>query len=215
MLFISRIAGLGIYGVVDTDDGVEEVVDEVALWEAKSQLGLDIRGVSEVDETTVIALPYQDTSTMTLLQTKTSVLHKVDVKVYNGYITSIIWHEITEPVYLRLSDFGDRCESCILYGNKAPGWVNMFLILDDKIKSISEHTFTIEGWSTAVGKDGRGVSIDVRECTNEVLVDMVYRSLMYRSGWKLRFVPLELFDSIIDNPVRKERMLQRLKMESR
>ena len=214
MLFISRRVGLDCFGVVDTDDGVEEVVNKDDIAENVTRYKLDIKGVKEVG-TLGIAVdiePYQDVATMTRLQTKTSMLSKVDVTVYDKYITSIRWHTIDEPATIRLSDFGERCEDCILVGNTLQGEHNITLVFDDKLKSITPHTLTVEGWSTSLGKDGRGVVVDLRELTNETIVEDVYRSLLFRSSWRLRFIPEGSFDAIIDSEWRKQMMFMRLEL---
>lgn len=227
MLFISRyiwrdnIVHKGIcgatdkilFGVVDTDDDMESIV----AWrdiERVSHVGIDINGVELAFPFRSVRTitPWQDKNSVSTMQVKSSVLWHTDVTMWNGRITSIIWHSehIYSPVELRLSDFGDCCEDCILYDNFGSGSISptgeigthkITLVLDDKIR-ISPDTFRVGGTSlTVLGKGGMGVVLDLRELTDDNRADIVYESLHRYYGDPL--------DSVIDNPERIERVRQR------
>ena len=192
------------YAVGDTDDDVESIVDRNSLEMCAIQYKMEIGGV-EVDRTgrfVIESMPYQPVETMTVLQTKTSVLHHVDVTVYEGAITSIAWYPdaMKAPVTLRLSDFGSRCGDCILWDNLGSKH-SVTLIVDDKI-SISYNTFRPEIDNVSIIFDGGlGVVFDLRELTREETADIIYSSVArYRDG---------SFDNILDSDERKYRMREK------
>ena len=212
MLYISRYIGSNDYGVVDTDDGVEQRATHQELIRACEKLGLQIAGIQTYTHEfswgtrTVVErlMTYQVPEMQTPLQVKTSVMRHVDVVVHKGMITNILWHadEITEPPVIRLSDYGDCCGDRILWGNANREVHKITLILDDKIK-FRPKTFRLtakeERWS--VGKDGVGVMFDIRELTDNDLARFVYQACLIDE-----VVDSICFESIIDSKEREAYM---------
>lgn len=215
MLYISRYIGLNEFGVVDTDDGVEEVVTLQQVIRACGPLNVQIAGVethirgfsygkkSFVDS----VLAYQDPITKTSLQLKLSLLGHVDVVTYGNMITNVLWDfdKIKEPVFVCLSDFGSCCGDRILWGNANRGEHKITLILNDKIE-FGPKTFRLsdkeQRWS--VGIDGVGVMFDIHELHDDYKAQLVYQALMIDEVFDLL-----LLESVIDSEERKQRMVER------
>ena len=210
MLFVSRYIGYGNYGVVDTDDGTEEIAG-IGMIIRAARSGVDIKGVitSGVPGASGGALvddvvPYQLPDELTQLQMKTNLLRGVNVTTYHSAITSIRLrqHEIKEPVIFRLSDFGNRCMDCVLQGNMRYGQHKLTLILDNKVE-LEDIAFCLSSADrgSSVGVNGVGVKFDVREVRYNRIVENVYRAVYAGNS-------LELWDTIIDSERRKTRMLR-------
>lgn len=210
MLFVSRHIGISGYGVVDTDDGSEEVVTSSEAAYYTEVLGLDIKGVARRHDSNAVSLePYQSVETMTPLQVKTNLINHVDVRTFGSAITLLTFREeeITSPVTVRLSDFGDTLEDCILSENKCSGSYKIILIIDDGIKSLTEQSLRMGmyGWGAelgGLGEDGLGVVIDIRELSDDDLAFKVYEQV-YAYG----DAPI---DEMKDSDERKERMCKLL-----
>lgn len=200
-----------LFGVVDTEDDVEEVVAWRDIEKASSVCGLDIAGVDVVlpSRSVRVITPWQDPTTASVMQVKSSVLWHTEVTVWGSHVTAVTWHSdrIVSPVTLRLSDFGDYCEDCILYDNFGSGSVSptgeigahkITFVLDDKVR-VTPDTFRVGGTSMSVlGKGGLGVVLDLREVTDDSVADVVYGSLYRYYGNPL--------DSVIDTPERYNRV---------
>lgn len=205
MLYISRAVGHGSFGVIDTDDGVEEVVpthEIVSL--CKPGIGLEIKGVKLTANGSVYSIrPYQLPEEATRHQVKTQLLQHVDIRTYQGAITGIFWHAnlIKTPVTIRLSDYGESCGDGVLIGNDADRCHKITLVLDDKIR-ICEASFRMP-FGTSLGPSGIGVVFDVREMSNGPSVYNVYQSVFRFSD------DPDLFESLIDHSERMKRMLDR------
>ena len=216
MLFISQIFrdnllhpddedAKPLYGVVDTDDGVEEVVDWTRIYEACAEHNLEICGV-DLNKTRYICevksiTPYQPPETMTPLQMKTALLSHVHITTYDGWVTSIRWKpsEIEKPVSVRLSDFGAGVSDyCLIFNDYAMDYV-VNIVLDDNI-DFGNLSFSV-GEPFFVSAEGLGVKYDIRELTNDAKAELVYNSV---GGTN----PL---DSIIDRPDRYKRMSEKIK----
>ena len=187
MLFISRITEDEFitpvtiddnvrYGVVDTDDDVETLVDIQQLSDAVFQYGLEIKGVKvKCDDTRRYINEVeisQDPKYLTGKQAKLKSLMGVDLFVYKGDITLVIADGFVSQhndVVIRLSDYGKRMEWCI-----PVGWIHhrdinkLILVIDDKIEMV--------GQTPRLG--GLYVRYDIREVTNDALIERIYRSLM-------------------------------------
>lgn len=189
MLYISRNLGTNQWAVKDTDDGVEERVNDLKLRHLVLELGLEIAGV----EVSVMGKvggrhPYwpgmtkdgryiskvrvwQDDSKKTPHQKKSFVLKGIDIRTSGRVIKSVSWDvdRIAEGTKIRLSEFGTSCDGYILQG--APMLLRpVTIILDDKIR-IKKHTF----------KNGfvRDLRIDMREVTDERTVRYVYEQAIH------------------------------------
>ena len=203
MLFISRRVGPESFGVVDTDDDVEEVVDWGRLMHACSDCDLEIKGVSVFHESGRTAIenvePYQPEDTVTLKQLKTAVLNHVRITVYRGSITAIHWcqNDMKSPVTIRPSDFGhsasDYCLLCSEFCNEHV----ITIVLDDKLEFTSRSFAVFKPFF--VGIEGLGAKFDLRELSDDAKAEVIYNSIFACPNGAN---PL---DSVIDNPVRLRR----------
>lgn len=197
------------YGVVDTDDNVEEVITRDDLEEAVRRRDIDIAGVTMLGLQRLIidVIPYQPKPSP--LQMKTLMIHHVNVIVFNSCITNITWRrdKIGKNACLRLSDFGDSCADFILYGNMSlVSGDQITLVLDDKIKSITDHSFRLDTSERelvqldATQVNGLGVRFDLRELHNNDIAASFYRQLFSYKG--------NILDFVDDSSERKLEMLK-------
>lgn len=191
MLYISRRvfhANELCYVVVDTDDGVETVVN-VDRLEYATRCGLIINGIPVKWETGDDITPYQYSGFIKPIQVKMRTLRKVSVTLCGSSITDISWLYSVDPIRVRLSDFGDSCTDFVIYGSVIPK-NPVTLVLDDKLKSITSRSFRIDTGTSindtiihAISHNGGwkriGVRFDVSELTKEELVDTFYEQLFW------------------------------------
>lgn len=184
MLYISRRVGYDEFGVFDTDDNIESIISRTELVDAVSKLGVSIEGVHVYIPSLGIQAPkvsfvdpYQDERYITPIQVKTKLMKHVNVTLWGTRITAVTWRddELISDVSIRLSDFGDVCESGLLLGNSTSFDAKVTLIVDDKVE-VRENSFI---WGRV---DLPSVFIDVREMTNEIAVEEVYKSWLSRLG---------------------------------
>lgn len=204
MLYISRYIGPSFFGVVDTDDWKESIVDLVEINNDCYQHGVRIEGVDTtmLDRTGRIISagikPYQPPSTLTRQQMKLKMLQCVDIKIFRDSITHISWagEHITSPVTVRLSDFGSKVCSYVFGGNKEYGSHKVTLVLDDRCRFTDESFACRICDDSYVGVKGIGVVFDIRELSYRPakhLHDMFYGE---RLAWE---------ESVIDLPDRKRK----------
>ena len=181
MLYISRYIGHDRFGVVDTDDDVETEARISDLYKAVKIFGLDIKGVGllkgHVTESTIKV--YQPVETVTRLQVKTKSLQRVDVKTYGDMITSILWRpeDITEPVTIRLSDFGTSCADMLFSGNMKSGKHKVTVVLDDAVTAQTD-TFRVRFTDDSyVGIGGIGVVLDLHDISDDRFAEPIYSVL--------------------------------------
>ena len=168
MLYISRYVDNDHYGVVDTDDGVEQIVAYDYLQSSIVKHRVRVVGVKHLCDAfdTLVIEPYQLPETLTTLQIKTRLMKFVDVKVYNGMITSVIWdaNRIDSPVSVRLSDFGGIVADKFIIDNVGCCEDKVTLVLDDKLRY---HFFSFKGTmqfgANHVPLEHLGVTLDMRE----------------------------------------------------
>ena len=187
MLYVSRHDGINFYGVVDTDDDVEEVITRSKLVQCIEQDGLRIAGAeyTEIINRVGDIHPYQVPSEMTQLQMKTNLVKFTEVRVYKDMVTSIhIKHKsIKEPVTIRLSDFGSRCGDCILWENDQAMRHVLTIQLDDKIQ-IGKFTFRRDEDVRSLGPHGYGVKFDMTGITDYQTAENIYRQFRAQDGPK-------------------------------
>lgn len=197
MLFISRRVGQGQYGVVDTDDGLEEVVDYERLKEAVV-CGIDVKGVavgsrlpwdknSEIDILTIDVYNNRDVSSV--MQTKLQVLKGIEVVVYDDTVVSVTWdrHRVKPGTSIRLSDFASKLGDLIfLSASRGPN-SPITVVLDDTL-SYSELSLRFV--------TGTEVRLDIREVKNKETVAMIYAEHRKRGDSK------RLDDYVLDTPER-------------
>ena len=211
MLFVSRYIGTDKYGVVDTDDGVEDIVSPTEIGQAVNFLFIKIAGVNP---SLGITRPYQSLGTKTVFQTKLLALHGVDTTVWSDMITSIRFdqHLETRSAELKLSDLGTSIGDFVLRGNTVSGELKLTLVFDDKLVSVEEYAFS-PLTTKATSLSGLGVVFDLRGVKREALAKSVYRSLMLGGGKKKKYIDAKVLDSIKDDAMRKIRMYHELKEE--
>ena len=202
MLYVSRRIRHNYYGVVDTDDGIEEEVGTISLSAALNFV--DIAGVQMYRQRFQTVTVYQADMYKTTLMGKYSVLLGVDVSVWRQYVTNIKWHnsKITTPVRLRLSDFAKECAAAILVENVDSDSHKVTIVLDDYIK-YDDQSFNPEWFRKRL--DMVGVKFDVREVTDDERVFIIYETVAVAMVNRFRCTEI-----IVDNTERQKRMLMRL-----
>lgn len=182
LLLVSRIiysdpnGTIHKFGIVDTDDDVEEIVDWNLLYYICFDLCLDIRGITYYDENGIKFIdtitPQQVRGTMTQLQTKTLALKSVRVVTYKDCVSAIVWDfdDLRSTVSIRLSEFGKACsDSLLLYRHNSLS-NRLILVLDDNI-DFSETSFVTREYSEF---SSLGVVFDIREVHRIEKAELVY-----------------------------------------
>lgn len=189
MLFVSRFVtspdfDQELVGVVDPDDGVEEVVEFDEIFYAYSDLGIDVAGVMISEATNAMdiqtvrcVVPWQPLSTKNTAQTKFKLLANVDIIMYNGAITAIyLTSAVKKGQRIKLSDFASRCEDCIIMGESGSVIQDITLVLDDKI-DFSSHTFRVSDTGPGFDFAPGSIEFDIRGLTDKRRVDIIYDML--------------------------------------
>lgn len=184
MLFISRFIGDGKYGIVDSDDNVEQSATFGDLLRC-ANLGLEVGGMTIKRGTTSSGIAgvevWRGLRLKDVNATKLLTLRGIDIRVWNGRIGGIYWDTelLNAPVTIRLSDFGTVCCDRMIYYARASAENlknDITLVLDDKLVTyvlafqLSFNTFA------ALGGSGKLI-IDLREVTKTSTVEDVYRGL--------------------------------------
>lgn len=216
MLFISRRVGLHYCGVVDTDDGVEEVAFVHKVKEAVALRQIEVKGIDTLVELgdgvkfdpfkhTILSrlYPYQPVETMSRLQTKMNILKHVEVTTYGDMITNIFWDSkhITEPVVVRLRDFGSHVADCVLFDNPCTVGHKITIVFDDGIKLEHFSFRRPEQWATlGVAPDGLGMKFDLRNIKDFAYAKSVHDHLVNQDG------QANAFKYIIDHSERMKKI---------
>lgn len=175
MLYVSRSLPGDRYGVVDTDDGVEQIVNRMELNNAVIKLGIPIKGVhlgnGYGSDYVVAVTPQQSHETVTRQQAKLKTLKGVDIRTFNGEITAIIAdiNLADNNMRIRLSDFGDRIswDATIRWEPRVTNKV-LILVVDDKIEFLGSN----------VRANIYRFRWDISEVTNQEIVGMFYNDLI-------------------------------------
>lgn len=211
MLYVSRFVSRFSYGIVDTDDGKEEVVASHDVTRAVQNLGLTIMGVETTEDSIVPNLmvvneinPWQAPSTCTTAQTKMLMLNGIEVVAYKGAVSHIRYETLHHSASLRVADFGNCLLDRFMYGNKAQPGKKLTIVLDDSI-SFSKHSFM--QWGSGAGgscwKD-YGIYFDLRAVNDEAKLHQIYYEIT------LGLNAASNLDIIIDSNARKEAMVEKL-----
>lgn len=182
MYYISRRIGTNKYGVVDTTDGTEDIMDYLELQEAVIDLGIQVEGVETFlrnKRTGARAIQsihvVQNSDSISSAQAKLHVLKGINVKTSGSEIVSISWEDkpYVKEAVLRLSDWGTSCANYLFsdlgyyyYGN---GETWLTIILDDKCK-LSNKSFKRCG--------SYGLVMDLREVSDDRQAEYVYREII-------------------------------------
>lgn len=222
MLFISRrfpnqkasksIFGEDLlYGVVDSDDGVEDRCDAGTLVNLISDYGIKIEGVNF--RTSGGMQPVIDRSAIHVVQcdrwvkaeaVKLKMLHGVEVITFKDQITNISCN-ISRDVSVRLSKYGSSCANYVFYDSDIKGQGRLTVVLDNNIK-LSKYTL----WWL----DNVNVLVDVTEVTDEEKLKRIYFNfLSHHQFWEVTL--FDYFKHIIDEPSRKEFYIARGLVEGR
>lgn len=200
MLYISRFVGLRGYGVVDTDDGVEEILSRQQLEEAVIKYGIEIKGVitkSRNWEHWIAKVEvYQPPESVIKQQAKSKVLLGVDVKVFDDRITAIEWTASPNDKerVVRLSDYGTHVGAKVLnrmsvvYNKHTTAKSFLTIILDDKL------TCDNKAFMNASSTD---VKFDLREVTENRIAFIFYNNYITQYT-----TDADMTDHIIDVPDR-------------
>lgn len=207
MLYISRYVDLRSFGVVDTDDGVEQIATPRDIVEATLNRHLEIHGCYVGEFPT---RPWQPPETKTQRQLKMQLLSHVDIVTYKSAVTSVIWKgsDIKRPVTVRVSDFGDSLAEFVIRHNTVNPEHKVTLVFDDKIKPVMPYALQPVVSPIPVRKFDRvGVIFDFSEVTNPRLLQSLYDSVRTPVENQRALTPQDLVDSIQDDVGRKWRML--------
>lgn len=205
MLYISRCIGKTKYGVVDTEDEVEEVVTQEELADIV-RLGIVIEGAviscksGKLPEL-VEAFPYcvHEHNSTTLM--KLRILYGIDIHVRGNIITMLGRDDrvVKEGFRIRLSDYGRVLGNHFLFDPSfGMHHKTVILELDDKL-ALMEDAFNFASKAY--------VKLDITNVDEQTVVDAVYHEHWRNSS----HLPIE--DLIIDKPERMEyyRVLEFLK----
>lgn len=199
MLYISRCVGMGKYGVVDTDDGVETICEHSELWEYCVNMGIDVKGV--VLQTTMVrnrpklsihhVEVYQGAET-TKGQLKMKLFQGIDVKTYNGEIVAFDYDPnlVPQGIQVRLSEFGSKCGEYLFKRGCYTDKIFLTIILDDNI--------VLHGKSFKYFYE-RGVALDIREVRSKRTIGYICRELCSKGINNIKLDKL-----VIDHPARME-----------
>lgn len=195
MLYISRVVSSGRFGVVDTDDDVEEIATFGTLEVLVLRKHMRIEGVEVIDAGGAREIggivPYQDKRYYTTLQAKTKTLQGVDIRTFKDELTRILidFDVLRNNTEIRLSQFGQRMPVNVeidiigTVGNK-----KVIFVLDNNIKVAPKAPLV--GYS--------GICWDIREYTTNDLIESMYKVLLSHEYTSVDSWP----DFIIDNPER-------------
>lgn len=202
MLYVSRRVGKDKFGIVDTDDGVEEVCSMQDIVAIASQVpDIDIKGITirrvvyrgqssiHIDRVEI----YQNPSFSSTAQVKMRILRGIDIRTSNGAIVAISapGHSSDTPIIVCLNDFGDKCGENILFGMSRNTDRPLVLVIKDGMQ-LRRNSLS--------GCLSFNVKIDITAVTDDKLVSTVYHTRAYRDDYGHDYSLLKSF--IIDNPSR-------------
>lgn len=225
MLFLSRLVHVGgvqdsdgntqpAYGVVDTDDGIESIVDYSDLCDIIRDFGFDIKGVYtktiniNVCETHLFldyAVPYQPLNDVTQLQAKTSMLTKVRITTWRDMITNIKFDEdaCSCRASIRLSDFGNKVADYVFNNTMPVRKHAVTLVLDNRL-DFTKWSFS-SGLRGYPGVEVQGVVYDIRELSDDKA------AIIYKRLYQDKISIFDIRKSLIDSNLRYIGMMRKLK----
>lgn len=194
MLFISRRSGTSGICVYDTDDNTEERVEFWELLEMINEYKLEVQlSKYPADGMFVVGslIPYQVPSETSPAALKLRMMYGIEVTTFRGSITGVrVPWEFSGDVTIRLSDYGNSCEDCIMWGFRSVDDGKVTVILDDKI-TYSKHTLSEQ----AEVLSDHSYMYDFRELSDNTALELYNQLYAVDSG--------RIFRSIIDH---KERL---------
>jgi hypothetical protein len=204
MLYISRKISNEKYGVVDTDDNVEEIVTFNELSHYVIDLGVEINGV-RVSQTRGLTpkkfistvVPYAYTTDAKAVKLK--VIKGVEISAHNGVIGKIIINRDAQSKSpINLSDYGTKVENYAFSITGKPLEPITF-IFDNNLNINSIAFSSINGYPDIANY----IHCDVRGITNEKVAKAVYMGCMHKTSWVSSYEP-ESFGISDDNIARKD-----------
>lgn len=175
MFYISRFVGAKKFGLCNTDDGVEQIVDGRQLESIVIGQGVEVKGVTVAPWNSSKRISLVDVYQVefTTKQAKCKVMLGVDIKLFRGTITSIEWDKSPNGMRrrIRLSDFGVACGAklfhtmAVKYFRGAVRHSDLVLILDDKLQCDQK------AFKYALNTD---VMFDLREVTDVKIANTFY-----------------------------------------
>lgn len=188
MFYISKRYNLSQFGVVDTDDGKEDIMTRDEIEYACIKLGIHIEGVTlrthskykdvvHIERIDVYVPP----ENRTVKETKLRTVKGVDIKTVDGQIVSIDWIKMPNANrVVRLSDYGVECGAdlfparCVGFMTQSPvADQGLTLVLDDKL-TVHRKAFKF-AYNT-------GLVFDLREVTDQKIVNNFYQELLTDIG---------------------------------
>lgn len=198
-----------LFGVVDTDDGSEEIVTLAYLGNACCYLGVPVSGVLVERGELIQVKPWQSPDTYNSVQKKLAGLYGVEVNEYCGAISSIYFDgtDMKTVATVRLSDISRWCGDFLFLNVDYCGVHAVTLVIDDKLSFTPWSFFGYESYSPGV--NSLGVKFDLRELSWDDKAWLIY-DLLFK--WEGSSDP---FASIIDHSERKARMRAKLRRQGR
>lgn len=177
MLYISRLIGHSLYGVVDTEDNIEEQTGWLGLGTALSK-GVNIKGCIVSNGKVRDAVPYQSDVRLSTQQLKLKSMYGIEFLVWRDYVTGVVWNpdNLAKPVPVKLSSLGKKCGAGLLYQMPSSKNRNLILVLDEFIE-FDMFTFMRYKHSQILNGSTFSVRIDLRLLSDEK-VRIIYNSLV-------------------------------------
>lgn len=204
MLYVSRFVTVGDnehIGVVDTDDGREDIVTIEELDYSVTYLGIEVEGADAVfdmeDNDFVVdsVIPIQPPETLSKAQKKFKTLTNIDIVKYNGVITAIrVGEKAPFAQRIKLSSFGTKCEDWILMTKPGEFTYTFIVVLDDKI-DFGPNTFRTSTRSPGFPPAPLDIVFDIKSLTDQRRVDIIYETVIHRKIAKDGSVTGKIIDS--------------------
>lgn len=185
MLYISRQIGVDKYGVVDTDDGQEDVLNRKQIEHVVVDLHIPIEGATIFEHPThhykYLSGVEVIQPNMTRQQLKSKVLQGIDVRYHEGVVTaiSVMYPDTT----IRLKDYGTEFGNYVFWFNRVEP--NTIFVFDDGLKFNSK---TFKDWRQ------RGIVMDLSNVTDMKIVNRIYDDFAYDMEVDVSFIQFYYLD---------------------
>lgn len=174
MFYVSKVVGRRKYAIMDTEDGIEQVLDVNEIIEAL-ETGIDIEGINykrfgtgRVSINYII--PISETKNVKAL--KALMLQGVSMEISGDTLVSIYLDSATVDSNLVLSKYCSNVADYVVrykWGEHIQHTNHkVTIILDDKV------TFSAKSFKDA--DSCRNAIFDIRQMTNETLINNLYKS---------------------------------------
>lgn len=192
MYYVSRLLPGNKVGVVDTDDGKEDIFTRVQIRELTCKMGIPIEGVTvsfmeNVHRYTVEKIEVSRRDAMDAKAVKRAMLQGVDISTRNGTIVRVSTNQ--PGMTLRLSDYGVKCGTDIFEAGHIEE--PLTVIIDDNI-DFTSRSFPYRGYGNM-----SKVHLDISELTQMKKVVQIYSSFLKNGCSKISW-------HVTDSPARKD-----------